>query len=195
MGASKTDILRALAGNQQAMKSVARQGLRRYHDKLNSLDQELRRHQQQTWDREAQREWALDPETEVSPEAFEAVWDAINDRVLTLILGTITLIHGDPQASQAAEREMRSTAFELFLLIGNPEARYNLIAGLRPELREIAEQQMEDFGREVWGSLIALTEDESDAANFPPDTEANIRELARQRAEFLEQYAEEAADG
>lgn len=181
------DVLRALAGSESAARVIAQQGARRYHDKLHELDEEISEHYRQTWDREAQREWALDAETEVDAEEFRAVWDAINDRMLKLLVGSVTLIFGDPEASQAIEPELRETLFELFLLAANPETRYNVVAGFRPELRPMAADALEEFGRETWGSLLALTADEVDPAEFPEATRYNIEALAEQRRAYLEQ--------
>lgn len=188
-------LFRALAGNESAMRVVARQGLRRYHDKLHDLDADVEQQLAEVWDYEGQREWALDPETSVDPEAFRAVWDAINDRVLKLLVGSVTLIFGDPEASRLIEPEMRATLFELFLLAGNPETRYNLIAGLRPELRPIAAEQMEELGREAWGSLLALTADEIDPDEFPPATAANIQALAQMEADARGEALDGAGGG
>lgn len=177
------NVLRqAAGGNAEAMKAVARMALPNYRKKYRALDEELDHHRAESWDGEAMRDWALDPETEIDPETFTAAWGEIMNAILTITAATAPMLAGDERESQVFESRIRQASFDLFLLVNNPVVRYSIIAGFEPRFREDVDEMLNRIGRETWGTLEALVQDELQVDNYPPET-AEVLRLTAERIE------------
>lgn len=182
-GLGTLNVLRqAASGNAEAMKAVARMALPNYRKKYRALDDELDHYRAETWDGEAMREWALDSETEVDPETFMAAWGEIMNAILTITAATAPMLAGDERESQVFESRIRQASFDLFLLVNNPVIRYSIIAGFEPRFRKDVDEMLNRIGRETWGTLEALVQDELQVDNYPPET-AEVLRLTAERIE------------
>ena len=180
-GLGALNVLRqAASGNTEAMKAVARMALPNYRQKFRQYDSELDHHRTETWDVDELREWALDPETEVDPETFMAAWNEIMNNVLIITAATAPMLAGDQRESEVFERRIRQASLDLFLLVNNPVIRYSIIAGFEPRFRENVDEMLARIGRETWGTLEALVQDELQLENYPPETAEVLRQMAEQ---------------
>lgn len=180
-GFGRLDLLRQAAGGKaEAMKAVARMALPNYRKKYRELDDELTHSRAEVWDVDEMREWALDPETEVDRETFMQAWGELFNTVLTITSSTAPLLGGNQQESELFERRLRQASFDLFLLVNNPAVRYSIVAGFEPRLRQAVDEWLTRIGREAWGTLEALVQDELHVDNYPPDTARVLRNIADQ---------------
>lgn len=176
----KMNLLRnAAKGDAQSMKAVARLALPGYRKKYHQLNDELEHRRGEVWDVEGLREWALDPETQVAQEEFDAVLGDVMNTVLTITAATGPLLAGDPEESRHWEQRLRQAAFDLFLLVNNPVIRYTMVAGFDPRYREDVDEFLEWLGRETWGTIGALVEDDLTIENYPPDTRRVLADIAK----------------
>jgi hypothetical protein len=171
-------LQQAAQGDPQAMKAVARMALPGYRAKYQQLDQQLEHHRREAWDVDEMREWALDPETEVSREEFEAALGELMNQVLTITASTGPLLAGDDRESKTYEQVLRQGAFDLFLLVNNPVIRYTIVAGFDPRFREDVDDFLDWLGRETWGTVGALVQDDLSVEHYPPDTARLLQDVA-----------------
>lgn len=165
----KRVLFGAIRGNQQAIARLVEWGLPRLEGQVDDLRREIRYRHEHEWDAAAARQRALDGEV-TAAEAEGAMSDLYKSLVRVLGYTPAALLADDPDDAAEMNARWNEAVMELLLRVHNPTIRYGLAGAVAPANREAAVDYADRVGREVWGTVVALTRDEEVVVeDFPPD--------------------------
>lgn len=191
LGRQANLVRRAFGGDAAAVRELVTEAVGIHREKFLGIRQELDYHREHTWDDGAARKRILEGD-DVPPEQVLGAFAELHRGLLRLTSSLTVMLMADDDELDVWEDRVRSSAFDLFLLLHAPEIRYSIIGGFRPELREDVDNYFDRMGLELWGTIDGLLQDgEITLEDFPPETQAVMQHHAEHAAEHHDLDADE----
>lgn len=172
-------LMAAFKGNKTAQSELMSWALPKLSDTVRDAYDEIERRKREQWDAEAAREIAMSGD--VTPQQSIGAYQSINAAIIRVLALTPMLLMAQEENVEDLNNMWSDAVYELLVTIHNPNIRYAIIGGMRPEIREDVDDYLLTYGHEIWGSALALTSDEEiTASEFPENTEQIIRQLGEQ---------------
>lgn len=169
---------RAMNGDKAALGRVIEMGLNRHREKVAGARGTIDRYHRTEWDAEGMRERVLDGE-ELDEEVVLDAFSRIHRKLLFLSAAFPAMLAGDREAAGEWEEEIRSQAYDLFIMLHNPAIRYRIVGGFRPALRDDVDDYLDRMSVTLWGTVQALVEEgEIEPEDFPPEVQPVMEHMA-----------------
>lgn len=180
MGRQANLVRRAMGGDSTAAFQLVSEALDVHRSKVMDLRRELDHHHRNNWDAGADRARAI--EGEVTAEETVNAFSAIHKKLLFLTACVPLILMGPEEEREVWEEELRGAAFDLFLILHNPQVRYAIVGGFREEIREDVDDYLDRMGLSLWGTIEAvLAEGDATVEDFPPETAALLEYMVDDR--------------
>lgn len=200
-GMGQMEIIRELYaasnGDRESLMRVVGAALPRVRDTLTETQEQVRSYEEHEWDREAVREIALERPEEIPPEQCVGAIRDIYQAILRVLGLTPAAMVAGPQEFEEINDMWQDAVLTLVLKLHNPVIRYGLIGAIEDkETRYQLDEYLDLIGREVWGTVLALTEDgDVHPDDFPPDVSAFLSEVAQNAEATPEDVERERQSG
>lgn len=179
-------IMAALRGDSAAMAQVVGWAVPRLSGKVDRYRREIKYRHEHEWNAEQARERAM--AGDVPAEQTVGALSDIQQSLIRVLALTPAALMADENNVEQINEMWSEAVLTLLLRLHNPTIKYGLIGGLEPELREPAEEYVERYNREIWGTIEALASDsEVSAEDFPPETGNVIQAVAEARRQTAQQ--------
>lgn len=177
-------LVRAARGDREAATKIARQALPKVHGQIKEARDTIDYLHTNEWDAEARRREALNGEVEA--ETAVLALNELYGRVLgvTHLIPLLLVAQGDERA--AYEAEMGENVYDLLVSLHNPAIRYAIIGALDEDIREDADEIVQDMSAEVWGTLLTTTDNEDLTTDAFPDGTAEVLDRLSESLDEME---------